>query len=261
MRPIEQSIGTAVPIAYAATLAMAAFQGEDVPCVTLGSLCTNPPCGGLALLEVSERCPFPIASEAKGTIAVTGSRITEDTGVFSATFGDIDVGGKRLVFKTVELFVVTEFSEDLFTEHPGVEEGFKVVYLDVDVVANDDMASLEESGWVIDVATRGTPGDPSDDLMLINGVRQWAGVGSDPTGAAQTGLTMVVMDARCPLNPVSGYGLMQAVTTDIQLLGDTFLYFHEECDGKARILFSLGATTPSTSTLVELNLLSDGEFG
>ncbi len=259
VRSIERSIGVTIPVAYVATLAMSAFEGEETDCVNFSTDCVDPPCGGLVSVVVNEACPFPLAGDAQGVITVTGVRINEDTGLFAAVFNEVDVSGRKLMLKSIDAFVVTRFSAQLFGESQP-DEGIKVIFYDGDIEYTDpNVIAVEQSMWMVDVATSGTPGDPRDDVMNINGVRQAAGAGGGDIPSAsmnQTVLAQVKMDATCALNPVCGFGIIEAGDTgDPMNNGITMLGFHRACDGKAIVLLSVGLAAPSTSTEVELNLL------
>ncbi|MBW2699557.1 MAG: hypothetical protein JRF33_01950 [Deltaproteobacteria bacterium] len=258
VRSIERSIGVTIPVAYVATLAMSAFEGNQTDCVSFSTNCEDPPCGGMVSIVVNDSCPFPLAGDAQGVVTVTGVRVNEDTGMFAAVFTEVDVSGRKLMLQSIDAFVVTRFSAQLFGQAQP-EEGLKVIFYDGDIEYTDpNVIAVEQSMWMVDVATSGTPGDPRDDVMNINGMRQAAGAGGDIPNASvsQTVLAQVKMDATCPRNPVSGFGIIEAGDIgDPMNNGITMLGFHRRCDGKALVLLSVGLAAPSTSTDVELNLL------
>jgi hypothetical protein len=256
VRSIERALGAAVPIAYVGTLAMAAFRGEPTRCVDFATNCADPPCGGIVNVRVDEDCPLPLAEGGQGMVTVTGALVSEDTGLFAAVFSDIQVGSRRLVLREVRAFIVTGFTDRVFGEARG-EDGIKVLFYDADLdFTRDAGVEVAQSQWLVDVATRGTPGDPSDDRMSITGASQEAGAGAQQANAKQTAMIMVEMDAQCLKNPVRGYAIIEAVNTaEVMDNGITMLGFHPACDGQADILLSVGTSSPSTGTAVKLNLL------
>jgi hypothetical protein len=253
---IETALGAAVPIAHVGTLAMAAFRGETTRCVDFATNCADPPCGGLVNVRVDDDCPLPLAEGGEGMVTVTGALVNEDTGLFAAVFSDVQVGSRRLILREVRAFIVTRFTDSVFAE-PRMDEGIKVLFYDADLdLARDGGLDVAQSQWLVDVATRGTPGDPSDDRMSITGASQEAGAGEQRANAKQTAMIMVEMDAGCLRNPVRGYAMIEAVnTTEVMDNGITMLGFHPACDGEADILLSVGTSSLSTGTSVRLNLL------
>jgi len=189
-------------------------------------------------------------------VTVTGALVGEDTGLFAAVFSDVEVGSRHLVLREVRAFIVTRFTDSVLGE-PRNEEGIKVLFYDADLeLARDDGVDVAQSQWIVDVATRGTPGDPSDDRMSVTGASQEAGSGAERANAKQTAMIMVEMEATCLRNPVRGYAMIEAVnTSEVMDNGITMLGFHPTCDGEANILLSIGASSLSTGTTVRLNLL------
>ncbi len=253
---IERALGAAVPIAHVGTLAMAAFRGEATRCVDFATNCADPPCGGIVNVRVDEDCPLPLADGGQGMVTVTGALVSADTGLFAAVFSDIAVGSRRLVLREVRAFIVTGFTDAAFGQ-PRNEEGIKVLFYDADLdFVRDDGVQVAQSQWLVDVATRGTPGDPRDDRMSITGASQEAGTGQSRANAKQTAMIMVEMDASCLRNPVRGYAMIEAVnTSEVMDNGITMLGFHPACDGEADILLSVGSSSLSTGTSVRLDLL------
>jgi hypothetical protein len=256
VRPIERSLGAAIPIAYVATLATAAFDGQATTCTDFSTDCADPPCGGVVNILVDDNCPFPIADGATGVVSVVGARMSEEVGLFSAVFTEVDIPGDKLMLRSIDAFIVSKFSPDLIIGEPRTETGIKVIYYDIDVEFEDSQAlDLAHSEWIIDVATMDTPGDPSDDVMSIFGARQAVETGSGFAAASQTALVMTKYESSCRRNPVSGFGIIESADTSrLADNGITMLGFRPECDGKALVLLAVGMATPSTGTEVTLNL-------
>lgn len=64
-RPIEEALGTAMPLAFAGSIAISALSGESNPCVTLQTPCLSPPCTGALTID-AEECPLPLFAGSKG---------------------------------------------------------------------------------------------------------------------------------------------------------------------------------------------------
>ncbi len=258
VRPVEQGLAVAAPIGHAAALAMAAFDGQPSPCAEFSTNCADPPCGGVVDLIVDQRCPLPLAPGAEGRILVTGAMTSEQNGLFTAVFGDVDVSGERLLVERVHAFLVTRFEMDR-ADPDAEDDRLKVIFYDLDIeLAGSERFELSQSMWLVDVDRGDTPGDPSDDRLTIHGVRQGAGRSGDHQAFGdQTLLAAATVDAECPLNPVRGFGIIESAdSSDFASNGITMLGFHPKCDGLARILLSAGLGAPSSGTEVELDLLA-----
>jgi hypothetical protein len=142
----------------------------------------------------------------------------------------------------------------------AADDKLKVIFYDLDIeLAGGERFELSQSMWLVDVDRGDTPGDPSDDRLIIHGVRQGAGRSGDHRAFGdQTLLAAATVDAACPLNPVRGFGIIESAdSSDFASNGITMLAFHPNCDGLARILLSAGLGAPSSGTEVELDLLAD----
>ena len=247
VRPIERALGVTVPVGYAATLAMSAMEGHATECVDFSV-------GNVVNITVDEDCPLPIGESPEGIITVTGVMTSEDTGMFAAVFSDVSDGNRQLMLKSVNAFLVTRFSMD--RDAPEDEDqNLKVIFYDVDVELTTQV-DVAQSMWLVDVDTGGTPGDPSDDMMVINGIRQGAYAGGGQGGVNQSLLAQATMHADCRRNPISGFGMIES--GDSSRLADngiTMLGFTPECNGDALILLSVGMAAPSSGTRVDLNLM------
>jgi hypothetical protein len=114
---------------------------------------------------------------------------------------------------------------------------------DVQVQANARQAALTQAAWVVDVDTRGTLADLSDDVITISGGNQDLFGSSAPApaaGATQVAIANVVFPSDCHRNPNTGIAVVQQIGTGGG--GLLFLDFHSRCDGRADVT---GATTAS----------------
>jgi hypothetical protein len=258
VRPIERALGATIPVGYAATLAMSAFQGHPTQCVNFSTDCAEPPCGGLVNIMVNQDCPLPLSENAEGMITVTGALTSADTGLFAAVFSEVSEGNRKLMLQKVKAFVVTRFNMN--RSDPDAEDSnIKVIMYDLDIeLTPPETMDVGQAMYLIDVDTNKTPGDPSDDYMTINGVRQGAQKQQTTAGASQTVLAQVGMNPKCRKNPVMGFGIIESADTSrIADNGITMLAFTPNCTGEALILLSVGLAAPSSTTSVKLNLLAD----
>jgi hypothetical protein len=235
VRPIERALATAVPVAYVATVATAAFAGQPTPCAQ--------PLGPVVNISVDSSCPLPMMPDASGMITVT--RIGDaSAGILGAVFTNVNAGARTLVIQSVDAITV------------NMQDGKLVIaYVDEDVkLTSPDGAMVKQSSWAIEVDPRTTPGDTRDDLVSIDGADQRV-LNAETT---QTALTGVKLDAAaCRANPIAGNGTIQTARGSSALgsTGVTSLTFHSACDGRAMVNVSLTALASSGGT-VELDLLN-----
>lgn len=229
--PVEEILGTAVPLAYAATLAMAAMAGNDMPCVAVTMSCATPPCSGSVTVTLDDNCVLPLGSVGNGTIIVSGNWTSDSEAVLTAVYQGVTIGGEDLFVRQGAFAALAE--GDTIT----------MTYADQDVqVTSSTDASIAQSAWTVSVATAGTLADTDDDVMVITGAREYVST----SGIGDVVLTGVEMHASCPANPTDGTAMVYEVGTSSPA---TVLSFHSTCDGEADVdvttcLQYLGGTVP-----------------
>jgi hypothetical protein len=178
--------------------------------------------------------------------------------LFAAVFSKVQVGNRKLMLQKVKAFVVTRFNMN--RGQPDAEDSnIKVIMYDLDIeLTPPEKMDVGQAMYLIDVDTNKTPGNPYDDYMTINGVRQGAQTQQAAAGASQTVLAQVGMDPKCRKNPVRGFGIIESADTSrLADNGITMLGFLPQCTGEALILLSVGFAAPSSTTTTKLNLLAD----
>lgn len=218
--PVEDILGTAVPLAYAASLAMAAMAGNDIPCVSVTTSCDNPPCQGEVTVALNDSCVLPLGSVGNGYILVTGTWNDTDDANLTAVFQGATIDGQDLMVRQGAFAAV--MSGGVLT----------MTYADQDVeVTGVNAASISQGAWTAEVDNQGTVLDVSDDVMTIYGAREYVGT----SGIATVTLTDVVWSPSCFANPTSGEALVLAVGEG----SPSELGFHSACDGEVDVNFSL----------------------
>ena len=240
VRSIEEVMGTAVPLAYVATVAKAAFDGEDVDCVSFAVDCADPPCTGVVNIEVSPACPLPLVPNASGQITVVAMGAATEIALMSAVFSEVDVGARKLMIRSVDSFIVSRDGSEL-----------RVAYVDQDVrLSSPRNVEVQQSEWVILVNTADTPGDAADDRLTLHGGRQQV----EGARVVQTALAQVVMDSSCRRNPLDGVATIEITDGDRPGASEvTTLTFHPSCDGRADVLVSVGTSVASSGRSIALD--------
>ena len=78
--PAEQVIGTALPLGFAAAVAMAAASGSQIAGVDVDSAFTAFPCTRQVTIHVGDSCPLPLNDGATGAIIIVGTLAVPNPG-------------------------------------------------------------------------------------------------------------------------------------------------------------------------------------
>lgn len=221
---VESILGAVSPITFAATLAWASQQGEEVPCVVEGLACDTPPCAAPLVAEVGgAACPLSLGPAPGGQVLITLAAWSQDTLTFAATFGDLELGGRPPRIEEVGAATVTTLGDGRLV----------VAWADMDVRADLGGAEVEEGAWTVFVDLGGTPGDPSDDTLEIEGARQWVAASDRSAGVVQTAMALVAVEPSCRLEPTWGAAVIQALEGAPEKAGVDLgtVTFDDTCDG------------------------------
>jgi len=230
VRPLETTLGAAVPASYFAAVAMAALDGRSSPCARV---VTPTGSGTNVRVEVSvgPGCPPMLGPDERGTVVVTGSW-TPQQATFVMDFTGMSYGGRPMVVVGMATMTVV----------PPDATHLVIAYGEEDIMVGTGTATsagVKQVAWVVDVDTAGTD-DPSDDTLRISGGDQALLAAVDP--APQGGLTQVavgnaVFEAGCRKNPSSGVAAVQRAGTSGG--GWVLFRFHDTCDGTADVFAAL----------------------
>ena len=232
VHPLESTLGTAVPAAFVSAVAMSALGGTTSPCATV---VTPPGAAGQQVgvdIHLGPGCPLPFDGERDGTLVVTGMW-TPQLATFVSDFTQVEQGDRELLVLKIAVMTVVPRDTHLL-----------ISYAQQDVETRTDestSARLQQTAWVVDVDTRGTP-DPTDDILTVSGGDQslFAMAGARSQGdVTQVAVGNAVFHARCRRNPSEGIAAVQRAGT---AGGGMLLFtFHSTCDGRADVT---GALSP-----------------
>ena len=230
VRPLESTLGAAVPAAYFAAVSMAALGGRSSPCATV---VTPSGAGSTVRVDVSlgPGCPPMFGADDRGTVVVTGTW-TPDLATFVMDFTRISSGGRPMVVVGIAAMSVVPSSDGHLIIAYG-EEDIRVG------TAAASSAGVKQVAWAVEVDTAGTD-DPSDDVVSVSGGDQvlLAAGGSAPEAdVTQVAVGNAVFRAGCRLNPSSGVAAVQRAGT--RGGGWVLFLFHEACNGTADVVAAM----------------------
>jgi hypothetical protein len=230
VRPLETTLGAAVPAAYFAAVSMAVLDGRSSPCARV----VTPAGSGSGLrVEVSlgPGCPPMLGPDERGTVVVTGSW-TPQLATFVMNFTGTSYGGRAMIVVGIATMTVV----------PPDPTHLVIAYGEEDIMVGTGTATsagVKQVAWVVEVDTAGTD-DPSDDTLRISGGDQTllAAVDRAPEGGlTQVAVGNAVFKAGCRKNPSSGVAAVQRAGTSGG--GWVLFGFHDACDGTAEVFAAL----------------------
>jgi hypothetical protein len=230
VRPLETTLGSAVPAAYLAAVSMSALGGRASPCATV---VTPAGSGGTVRVDVSlgPGCPPMFGADEQGTVVVTGTW-TPQLATFVMDLTGVTSGGRpTLVVGIASLTVAPSDATHLVVAYG--EEDIRVG------TGPATSAGLKQVAWVVEVDTAGTD-DPSDDTLSISGGDQVLLATVDGTAEAdvtQVAVGNAVFRPGCRRNPSSGVAAVQRAGT--RGGGWVLFLFHDACDGTADVAAAL----------------------
>jgi hypothetical protein len=230
VRPLETTLGAAVPAAYFAAVAMAALDGRPSPCA---NVVTPAGSGGSLRVEVSlgPGCPPMYGADERGTVVVTGAW-TPEVATFVMDFTGVSEGGHPMIVVGIGAMTVTRRDATHLLVAYG-EEDIRVE------TGSATSAGIKQIAWVVDVDTAGTD-DPSDDALAISGGDQILLAATGATAEAdvtQVAVGNAVFKSGCRKNPSSGVAAVQRAGT--RGGGWVLFLFHDACDGTADVAAAL----------------------
>lgn len=230
VRPLETTLGAAVPAAYFAAVSMAALDGRPSPCATV---VTPAGTGGSIRVDVSlgPGCPPMYGADEHGTVVVTGTW-TPEVATFVMDFTEVSEGGRPMVVVGIAAMTVTRSASNHLLIAYG-EEDIRVG------TGTATSAGIKQVAWVVDVDTAGTD-DPTDDSLAISGGDQilLAVSGVNPQAdVTQVAVGNAVFKSGCRKNPSSGVAAVQRAGT--RGGGWVLFLFHDACDGTTDVAAAL----------------------
>jgi hypothetical protein len=258
--PIERTISTTVPLAYAASVAMASVHGSPPSNALSTNTCSSFPCAALVTILVDGRTP-PMASGSYGSgqILVTGLWTSSETAILTVAFVDLFVGSTLLRVRDVSTFpaVTTPGGLTIVYESMDVNvqsgpndpshltpEEIDALFLRLSITpSSNPAANVALNAWVVDVDDAGTPSDFSDDRYTISGGGESIDATADSGEILQLGMVGTVMAPGCALNPVEGVAVLNDVgasTSELPVLATALIDFEPACTGEAKVVLATG---------------------
>jgi hypothetical protein len=281
VKAVAEVLKIALPIGYAAQIAMAAVNGERVDDnIIVVSGITDSAGPALITIPVTVTRPLPIGSKT-GTIVVSGYWSSMDEAVMSMTLTDIGIAIATAMFENIQAFPVFRDStgvtavyvkewvntgeSSLDTNSVSASEANEKKAWGENTPEIDSSMSVDLDVWKITVKHKGTPGDPSDDEYGLAGVGQYAGI-DDKAHLVQLIMLGAAMKAACRKNPVvdnvfSGGALLNTYEVEtgknpssFPKIGRALFLYHDECDGTIDLKFATGCYIGRIGQAFNLNL-------
>ncbi|HPT10984.1 MAG TPA: hypothetical protein PLP69_00040 [Bacteroidales bacterium] len=271
LESLQQGIRTSAAIGYCASIVTSAFKGEALP----DNVSFNKS-SGLIHITIDEAHPLPFnTNDGEIVIACLWSG---DGGVMSILLGNLDLpGGKAKLtgFYTVPIIsaddkkIQTLFAREDIIIGSGADTLLNLSTVTLPVfnaelnrlnttMPSDVFVAVKQNVWFINVDRNNTVSDPYDDYVTVTGGGQIA----EAQGASGGVIYHALIDAKlnysiCDKNPVNGHALTQNFKAGGEPyidLGNSYLSFHQNCDGKAHIELSTGKYIWYNNTDIDLNI-------
>ena len=275
--PLQQGFKTSAAIGYCASLAAAAFEGQQLPenVVFEAGSSSEYSGSGLLYVNVDSQHPLPFNGHV-GQIIIGGLwDKTTQGGVISIIFGDFDLLSAD--FKFYGLYTipvmkkrdsddfVTVFAEQDIVIGEGsdtlINLGLSRIQFDTELDRLDEeqptdmFVAVKQNVWFVTVDQQQTFPDLYDDEYLINGGGQIVEATNIEGGIVYHALIETKFRySDCALNPLKGTAFIQNIKAgDGVDLGNIVLDFHSDCDGQGRVQFATGEYLTSNGREVNLN--------
>ena len=269
---LRQGLKTSVAVGYCASVAVAAFKGQELPDnVTFNEN------SGLIYININESHPLPFNNKV-GDIVVA-CLWNNDGGVMSVLFGNIDILGGNIKLYGLYLVPFRINPEDngiqaLFAKQDIILGNGSDTILDLNNLTlplfnaemdrlnsaepSDVFIAVKQNVWFVNVDQNNTPANIYDDDITINGGGQMAEVQGESGGIIYHAMINTKVNySLCSRNPVSGYALPQnfkAGGAPYIDLGNSLLRFHENCDGMVHVELSTGKYIGYNNKDIALNI-------
>ena len=275
IEPLRQGIKTSAAIGYCASLASAYFNGAEMPGnVTIITKKKGTQSDGV-IMEADLNSSYPLPFNSTGGQVFIAGLWNENGGVITALFTDIDIIEAKYKLKCIHTIPVSvEEDGHLLTLFAGQDVvigegsdtllnlGMSIAQINLELdrlgtnILTDPYVIVQQNVWFINIDPNDTYSNVYDDIYTINGGGQIAEVLSSSGGVLYHAMIDTkVAYSSCNKNPISGIGFIQNLKVGTTIdLGDIFLSFHNNCDGKAYCDVALGKYLTSTNQNVNLNL-------
>jgi hypothetical protein len=262
--PIKDTVRTAVPLAYAASVAFASVAGSRPPNAWVSNRCPIYPCAAMVTIT-DDDSTMPLRLASLGTIRVYGFWNSPDKAILSVSFSGAAASDP---ISTVSLVPVSRSTSSLRVMYGGVNmtstvtdpQTLSAAEIDLIYMRLQSTVSTEVSdntsmdAWEVVRNDRGTT-DVSDDTYSISGGGEYIETGPGSVSILVLAMAGVMMGPDCALNPTSGAYMVNEFSNDspIGVVANAFIGFHSACDGKADVSLASGNYMLSIGKSIPLN--------
>ncbi len=272
---VKTVVRTTIPLAYAASAAMAAAHGNPPPNAHLSSECTEYPCLSVLALDLSPG-DLPLDFGASGSMEILGHWSTPDTAILTVRFTGIDIDGSNIPFHDVTLFPVSRTLNGLTLVYSSIDVNVGTDAIEpADLTAKqveaqqerlhiiipedpEETLDLKLDAWVVDVNFAGTLNDLRDDSYIMSGGSERITLPGNSMSATFLAMAHAELANDCSMNLVSGVGALQEVSVNSsenpEVLGQALMEFEPACNARMKILLGTGSFLFSTGSSVPIRL-------
>jgi hypothetical protein len=257
LESLRMGLKTSAAIGYCASIAVSAYKGMALPENVTYNRST-----GLIYIKIDESHPLPFNKNV-GDIIIAGIWQTNG-GVISILFADIDLidsdiklyglhtvpiierEGEGITTMFAKQDVVLGYGSDTVLDLSNITNPVFNTELDRlnDEKPTDAFVAVKQNVWFINIDQSGTNNNVLDDNIVINGGGQILEVKGESGGIVYHAMIDTKINySVCSKNPISGNALSQNFKAGGSVfldLGNSFLSFHNSCDGMAHVDFSTG---------------------
>jgi hypothetical protein len=271
VEPVAANIKTTVPLAYAASVAMAEVQGIDLPDANASNQCGAYPCVSVVNVVLSPG-DLPIELDEYGDVQIAGLWTSPDHAVLTMSFNGIRIGSPNNLAINISTFPVVRDGDSLLISYASIDvnidggpedpAGLSGAEIAQELgrvntpVSNDPEINVNMDAWIITVDTQGTA-EPDDDSYSVSGGGQYIGVRGVNVSVIQLGVVDMLVTGNCALNPVDGMAVLNELDTaqaGFPKIGTAIFQFQSGCTGTARILTAIGTYGIFINDNIALNL-------
>jgi hypothetical protein len=272
LESLRQGLKTSAAVGYCTSIVMMVVEGQKLPDNVVFEKNT-----GLIYIKINKTHPLPFNKNI-GDIVVAFNW-SGRAGLMSILFANFDLlGGNGKLYGLYLVPFMKENEEEglwtMFEKQDIVVGNGSDTLLDMsnitNIVFNAKVAQLnsekpdnafvavKQNVWFINIDQNKTYSNPYDDDITINGGGQIL----EARGSAGGIIYHAMIDTKinysiCNLNPVSGFALLQNFKTGGEPyidLGNSFLTFHDNCDGTVHVDVSTGKYVTYNNKYISLDL-------
>jgi hypothetical protein len=272
LESLQQGLKTSAAIGYCASVVMAVIDGQPLPENVIYKKSS-----GLIYIKIDANHPLPFNKNI-GDIVVAYNW-SGNAGLMTILLANIDLLGGNIKLAGLHLVPFIKHSDEegilaLLLKQSIVMGNGSDTLLDMssitDIVFNSKVSQLnaekpddvfvavKQNVWFVNIDQNSTYSNVYDDDITVNGGGQIAEIKGASGGIIYHALIDAKMNySTCKLNPIDGFALSQNFKAGGEPyidLGNSFISFHNSCDGKAYVDFSSGKYMTYNHKDISLNI-------